>query len=69
MARGQLLSLILARQHQKVADPWSRVMTKDPVVQTQKFLTQYRAYLSLDSEESLCMIMKFNAVTRYGFSY
>ena len=24
MARGQLLSLILARQHQKVADPWHR---------------------------------------------
>ena len=25
MARGQLLSLILARQHQKVADPWIKV--------------------------------------------
>jgi len=24
MAWGQLLSLILARQHQKVADPWYR---------------------------------------------
>ena len=24
MARGQFLSLILARQHQKVADPWSK---------------------------------------------
>ena len=29
MARGQLLSLILARQHRKVADPWSRVMTTE----------------------------------------
>ena len=25
MARGQLLSLIVARQHQKVADPWLKV--------------------------------------------
>ena len=32
MVRGQLLSLILARQHQKVADPWSRTIARKIVI-------------------------------------
>ena len=34
MARDQLLSLILARQHQKVADPWNRALFSARVVAT-----------------------------------
>jgi len=37
MARSQLLSMILARQHQKVANPWVRQQQNKPVVVRPKY--------------------------------
>ena len=41
MARGQFLSLILARQHQKVADPWSKTIAVFSVLENMDSLRFY----------------------------